>query len=381
MEFDRIMNMTPEEQPVINRSRDRYFPIRTITRGTGIHPLPRHPQALDLTVPLQRRTVGLEEFMAAGRTAGLLILKDGRIAHESYRLGTDEQSRWHSYSVGKSVVSTLIGAAIHQGHIGSVEDPVTDYLPILRGSAYEGTTIRHLLQMSSGVFWEEGYRNGQSVFARMYDAIREGRDGGILEVMRGLPRVAEPGSKFQYKTGETHVLGEILHAATGRRLSDYLSERIWSRFGMESDGFWCLESAGGQESGGGACNFTLRDYGRFGLFILADGIAGGERILPEGWVEEASHPRRDSPQSDYGQIEKGWPLGYGYQWWSFPAGKQALENHDGAFTGIGIFGQFLYINPKERVVIVHWGCWPDPWIAGHERSLFALFGNAVEALR
>lgn len=381
MEFDRIMNMTPEEQPVINRSRDRYFPIRTIKRGTGIHPLPRHPQALDLTVPLQRRTVGLEEFMAAGRTAGLLILKDGRIAHESYRLGTDEQSRWHSYSVGKSVVSTLIGAAIHQGHIGSVEDPVTDYLPILRGSAYEGTTIRHLLQMSSGVFWEEGYRNGQSVFARMYDAIREGRDGGILEVMRGLPRVAEPGSKFQYKTGETHVLGEILHAATGRRLSDYLSERIWSRFGMESDGFWCLESAGGQESGGGACNFTLRDYGRFGLFILADGIAGGERILPEGWVEEASHPRRDSPQSDYGQIEKGWPLGYGYQWWSFPAGKQALENHDGAFTGIGIFGQFLYINPKERVVIVHWGCWPDPWIAGHERSLFALFGNAVAALR
>lgn len=381
MEFDRIMNMTPEEQPVINRSRDRYFPIRTIKRGTGIHPLPRHPQALDLTVPFQRRTVGLEEFMAAGRTAGLLILKDGRIAHESYRLGTDEQSRWHSYSVGKSVVSTLIGAAIHQGHIGSVEDPVTDYLPILRGSAYEGTTIRHLLQMSSGVFWEEGYRNGQSVFARMYDAIREGRDGGILEVMRGLPRVAEPGSKFQYKTGETHVLGEILHAATGRRLSDYLSERIWSRFGMESDGFWCLESAGGQESGGGACNFTLRDYGRFGLFILADGIAGGERILPEGWVEEASHPRRDSPQSDYGQIEKGWPLGYGYQWWSFPAGKQALENHDGAFTGIGIFGQFLYINPKERVVIVHWGCWPDPWIAGHERSLFALFGNAVAALR
>lgn len=381
MEFARIMNMTPEEQPVVNRNRDRYFATRIIKRGTGIQSLPRHSRPLDLTVPFQRRTVGLEEFMEATRTAGLLILKDGRIAHESYRLGTDETSRWYSYSVGKSVVSTLIGAAIHQGHIGSVEDPVTDYLPILRGSAYDGATIRHLLQMSSGVFWEEAYRDGQSVFARMYDAIQHQRAGGIVEVMRGLPRVAEPGTKFQYKTGETHLLGEIVHAATGRRLSDYLSERIWTRFGMESDGFWCLESANGQESGGGACNFTLRDYGRFGLFILADGVAGGERILPEGWVAEASHPRIDSPQNDYGKVEQGWPLGYGYQWWSFPKNRKAMANHDGAFTGIGIFGQFLYINPRERVVIVHWGCWPDPWIAGHERSLFALFSNAIDALR
>jgi len=381
MEFDKIMNMSPDEQPVINRSRDRHFPTRIIKRGTGIHPLLRDGRALELTVPFQRRTVGLEEFMERARTAGLLILKDGRILHESYRLGTDETSRWYSYSVGKSVVSTLVGAAIHQGHIGSVEDPVIDYLPILRGSAYDGTTIRHLLQMSSGVFWEEAYRDGQSVFARMYDAIRQQRAGGIIEVVRGLPRVAEPGAKFQYKTGETHILAEILHAATGRRLSDYLSERIWSRFGMEADGFWCLESAGGQETGGGSCNFTLRDCGRFGLFILNDGVAGGERILPEGWVAEASHPRADAPHSDYGKIEQGWPLGYGYQWWSFPKGGKAPGNHDGAFTGIGIFGQFLYINPKERVVIVHWGCWPDPWIAGHERALFALFGNAVEALR
>ncbi|MGH6644435.1 MAG: hypothetical protein ACRED3_17240, partial [Bradyrhizobium sp.] len=92
-------------------------------------------------------------------------------------------------------------------------------------------------------------------------------------------------------------------------------------------------------------------------------------------------PRIDSPQNDYGKVEQGWPLGYGYQWWSFPKGRKSMANHDGAFTGIGIFGQFLYINPKERVVIVHWGCWPDPWIAGHERSLFALFSNAIDALR
>jgi CubicO group peptidase (beta-lactamase class C family) len=381
MEFDQIMNMTPDEQPVINRSRDRYFPTRIIKRGTGIHPLPRDGRTLELAVPFQRRTIGLEAFMERSRTAGLLILKDGRIVQETYRLGTDETSRWYSYSVGKSVVSTLVGAAIRQGYIGSVEDPVTGYLPILKGSAYDGTTIRHLLQMSSGVFWEEAYRDGTSVFARMYDAIRQQRAGGIIELMRGLPRVAEPGTRFQYKTGETHILAEIVHAATGWRLSDYLSERIWSRFGMEADGFWCLESANGQETGGGSCNFTLRDYGRFGLLILNDGIAGGERILPEGWVAEASHPRADAPHGDYGKIEQGWPLGYGYQWWSFPKGSRAPKNHDGAFTGIGIFGQFLYVNPKERVVIVHWGCWPDPWVAGHERALFALFGNAIEALR
>ena len=182
MEFARIMNMTPEEQPVVNRSRDRYFPTRIIKRGTGTHSLPREPRSLELTVPFQRQTVSLDEFMERSRTAGLLILKDGRIAHESYRLGNDEASRWYSYSVGKSVVSTLIGTAIHQGHIGSVEDPVTDYLPVLKGSAYEGTTIRHLLQMSSGVFWEEAYRDGQSVFARMYEAIQHQRAGGIIEV-------------------------------------------------------------------------------------------------------------------------------------------------------------------------------------------------------
>src|SRR5262245_35322718 len=172
--------------------------------------------------------------------------------------------------------------------------------------------------MSSGVRWEEGYRDGRSSYARMFDAAINRRKGGIMEVMTSLPSEAPPGTRFLYSSGESHVLGELLAAATGKHIADYLSERIWSRFGMEFDGYWTLESEDGQETTEGGVNAALRDYGRFGLFILADGVIDGERIVPAGWIAEASHPRIDSAQVAYGLPTPSNPLGYGYQWWSFP---------------------------------------------------------------
>ncbi len=375
MQLHNLMSPSPEEQPILNSTRDRYFATRPIPRGARVHPLPRSSR------PLDPAAIGLDAFMAEHRVGGLLVLKRGEIRLERYGLGLDERTRWYSFSIGKSVMSTLLGAAIQQGAIGGVADPLTRYLPEFRGTGYDGATLRHLLEMSSGVGWEEAYRDGTSDFGRYYNAFLEGRGADAMAVMRGLKRAGPPGSRFLYSSGESYVLGAAIAAATGTTLSDYLSERIWARFGMETDGYWVLDGENGREMASGGCNFTLRDYGRFGLFILGGGIAGGERILPEGWVAEASHPRPDSPQVGYGRVAPGLPMGYGYQWWSFPSGDHRLPGHDGAFTGQGIFGQFLYVNPREDLVIVLWGCWPDPWIVEAEWATYRFLSRCVEAVR
>jgi len=200
-------------------------------------------------------------------------------------------------------------------------------------------------------------------------------------VMQSLHRAVPPGGKFVYSSGETYLIGAIVTAATGQSLSDYLSERIWARFGMEADGYWTLDSEGGQEMASGGCNFTLRDYGRFGLFVLGGGVVAGERILPEGWIAEASHPRANSAQVGYGRLVAGMPLGYGYQWWAFPSDDPRLAGHQGAFTGQGIFGRFLYINPRERMVAAVWSEWPDPWIETREYETYDFLTAAIAALR
>lgn len=378
-----VMNAPPERQPELNRTVDRYRPVRVFRRSDYAHPLPPAESPLDIRYRCDGGEFGIDEFIVRNRVSGLLIVKDGRIHLERYALGNGPESRLNSFSVGKSFMSTLLGAAIHQGHIRSIEEPVAKYLPQVKGSGYDLCSIRNLLEMSSGVKWEEGYRDGTSSFARMFDAAINRRKGGIMEVMTSLPSEAPPGQRFLYNSGESHVLGELIAAATGKHIADYLAERIWSRFGMEFDGYWALESEDGQETTGGGVNAALRDYGRFGLFILADGIAAGERILPRGWIAEASHPRTDSPQVAYGLPTPGNPLGYGYQWWSFPkiAGAPHTLHHESAFTGQGIFGRFLYINPRERMVAAVWSEWPDPWIEARECETYDFLSAAIAALR
>ncbi len=192
-----------------------------------------------------------------------------------------------------------------------------------------------------------------------------------------MPRAAPPGTLFNYNTGETHLIGLIVSAATHKNLSDYLSEKIWSRFGMESDGYWTLESQGGVEMAGGSLGMTLRDYGRFGEFILGGGVAGGEHILPAGWVAEASQPRSDSPQVAFGKLEPDDPEGYGYQWWVLPH----VAPHVGAFQAEGIFGQFIYINPRSQMVAVVWSAWPQAWNDKNAIETIGFLGGVVKSLK
>jgi CubicO group peptidase (beta-lactamase class C family) len=218
----------------------------------------------------------------------------------------------------------------------------------LRGSAYDGVSIRDILMMASGVRWNEDRLDPTSDRRHLLEAQISQVPGSALTVMRNLSRAAEPGTVNNYSTGEAQVAAEVLHRATGRPLATYLSERIWSRVGMEAVASWWLDSPDGVEIGGSGISATLRDYGRFGLFMLAGGVAGGDSILPAGWIHEATTPKT---------LRGGTPLAYGYFWW--PSSSPA-SRHDSAFVAEGLYGQFLYVNPAAKVVIVVWSARATP---------------------
>jgi CubicO group peptidase (beta-lactamase class C family) len=343
--------LTPDLAVNTFRNIDRLFPSRTIAHGDKVLMLPPAPRQLtQLKFVSRGKHWDLFDYLAVNRVAGVLALKDGRVALELYQYGNTAKTRWMSMSVAKSITSTLIAAAIKQGYIGSIEDPVTKYVPTLAGSAYEGVSIRELLTMSSGVRWNETYTDPTSDRRRLLEAQIAQRPGAALDLMKKLPRAAEPGTVNNYNTGETLVAGVVVRNAVKRSLSDYLSERIWKPFGMEADATWWLDSPAGIEIAGSGFSATLRDYGRFGLFFLNGGRVGGEDILPTGWLQEAGAPQR---------LKNGTKVDYGYFWWpAIPTPN--VPDPQGAFMAQGIFGQYVYLNPKEHVVVVVWSAQSKP---------------------
>lgn len=342
--------LLPDVQANTFRNIDRLFATRAVKHDPAhVYPLPQSDKKLtQIEVKAHDKTYDLVDYITINRVAGLLVLKDGKIAYETYQLGNTDQTRWMSMSVVKSITATLIGAAIKDGHIKSIDDPITNYLPELKESAYDGVTVRHLLQMASGVQWNETYTDPKSDRRAMLEVQHAQEPGGVLKLMASLPRAAEPGTKWNYSTGETQVAGALVKAAVGKPVSEYLSERIWSKLGMESDATWWLESEEGLEVGGSGLSATLRDYGRFGQFLLNDGVIDGEEILPKGWVKEAGSPKDIN----------GERVNYGYMLWPIPNADGTV--HEGAFEARGIFGQHVYVNPKHNVVIAAWGALPKP---------------------
>jgi len=328
---------------------DRLFPTRTVTRGRHVHPLPTSSRPWpDIRFSVGDKGYDLADYLALNRVSGLIVIRHGEVAFEHHALGTTGHTRWTSMSMAKSISTTLVGAALKQGHIGHLDDRVCNYVPQLAGSAYEGVTLRQLLQMTSGVRWNETYTDPQSDRRRMLDAQIAQRPGAVLRLMASLPRAAEPGTVWNYSTGETHVVGAVLRNAVGRPVAEYLSERIWSRFGMEDDATWWLESPDGLEVAGSGLSARLRDFARFGLFMLGGGVAQGEAILPDGWLQEAGSPKK------VGAAE----VPYGYMWWPMEASAGTV--HEGAFRAIGIFGQALYIHPGRQLVIAQTSALPKP---------------------
>ncbi|MBV8410211.1 MAG: beta-lactamase family protein [Alphaproteobacteria bacterium] len=371
-------NTTPENQAATFRNLDQIRPHRIIRRGEAARPLPPHARSLaDLGFDVGDVRFSLGDYMARCRVAGLLVLKDGEVAVEHYGMGSGPETRWPSFSTAKSLTSTLCGAALHDGAIGSLDDRCDRYLPRLRDSAYEGVTVRNLLRMCSGVAWNEqdDGRSGAGALAR---ALTSRRPGAILDLLCKLPRAQPQGVVFNYSTGESCLLGALVAAATRRPLADYCAETIWGPAGMEADGCWYLESDGGLETGGFGVMACLRDLGRFGQLMLDDGEAfGGRRVLPPGWRDLAGQP--DSVATTFGRCMPGSPIGYGYQWWVPPHGPTGI--HAGAFVARGSFGQYIYVHPSAQVVAVVQSAWRQHDDLEAEAETWALLRATLLALR
>ena len=251
----------------------------------------------------------------------------------------------------------------------------------MRGSAYEGVTVRNLLRMCSGVAWDElnpiDGPDGPDV-ARLRRALDSRQPGSILDLACSLPRAQPQGVVFNYSTVESGVLGAAVAAATGLPLADYCAEKIWRPAGMEANAYWVLDADGGQEAGGFGVSACLRDLGRFGLLALEDGEAfNGQRVLPPGWRDLAGQP--DCAATDFGRLMPGSPAGYGYQWWAVPRSPANISG--GAFSAIGAFGQRIYVNPAEQVVVAIHSAWRQPQDSDAELETNALIRAAVAALR
>jgi CubicO group peptidase (beta-lactamase class C family) len=348
---------------------DRMLPCRTVARSGAVRDLPVVADPIgDVPVRAGGQLFDLADYVSRNRVTGLLVMQEGAVRLEHYEPGCGPATRWASMSMAKSIATTLLGAAVRDGHVSSIDEAVVRYLPQLAGSAYDGVSIRQLIQMTSGVRWSDEQVDPASERRHMLQLQLSGTPGSILAYMGTLPRVAQPGTVWNYSTGETHVVGALVHAATGRWLADYLSDRVWSRLGMEQDAAWQLESSGGLEVGGSGICATLRDYARFGLFMMGGGTIDGEPVLPPGWVAEATSARTVG----------GARVDYGYMWWAVPDARGSLD--DGAYSARGIFGQYLYVNPRRRILIAVLSARAKP--RGAEAILDNdFFNSVVEALK
>jgi CubicO group peptidase (beta-lactamase class C family) len=291
------------------------------------------PQGKPLVLP-----VDLDAYMAGQRSAGIVILQGGKLRLERYGLGFDQDGRWTSFSVAKSFTSTLVGAALRDGFIKSMDDKVSQYIPNMKGSAYDDVSVRQLLTMTSGVRWNEDYSDPNSDVAKFINHTPEKGVDALVSYMRKLPRDVPAGTRWHYSTGETNLVGILLIHATGMPLADYLYKKVWNPAGMSHEATWLLNKTGNEISG--CClQASTRDFARFGQFILDGAKVNGQSIVPDGWLHDATTRRADIGEQD---------RGYGYFWWTYD---------DGSFAARGIFGQGIFIDPKRQLVIASNADW------------------------
>lgn len=333
---------------------DRIYPTRMVPHGHEICELGRAGHELDVQFEDQGRTCDVGDLMRDEHLSGLIVLKNDEILLERYALGLTPERRWQSSSMVKSLSSTLVGAALYDGLIGSLDDHVTTYLPAFRGTAYEGVTLRHLLTMTSGIDWTEDYEDMNADVQEHYLKPIAAREAGHIEAyLKTLKRIEEPGVQYYYNTGDTFLLSLILSEVTGDTVADYCAKKIWGPVGMEHDGYFMLDSDDGQEITGSCCGASLRDYARFGLLMLNDGVTpNGERVLPEGWAREATAPSAPNFHKDLGErprLDVSAFAGYGYLWW---------VHHVGSFMALGAYGQWIHVEREQGLVFVMVGAMP-----------------------
>lgn len=327
-----VLFWTQEQRDAGFRMMDRLpFIIRARTAKTADPKALASGPALDLSMDLQA-------YVDSQLHAGLVILHNGQIRAEFYGLDFDASGRWTSFSVAKSFTSTLVGAAIKDGYIDSLDSNVTAYIEGLRGSAYDGVTVEQLLTMTSGIAWNEDYEDPDSDVAKFLNHRSDGSMPDLVSYMRELPRAHPPGEVWNYSTGETNLIGILVSSATGQTLTDYLEDKVWQTIGMQQSGSWLI-GEDGHEVSGCCIQAATRDYARFGHFILNGARVNGESIVPDDWIARATTTQAQTPMAGEG---------YGYQWWTYD---------DGTYAARGIFGQGIFIDPQRKLVIALNSSW------------------------
>ena len=317
------------------------------------------PPGAPLALPLD-----IDAYMQGQRSAALMVLHNGQVRLERYGLDFDSEGRWTSFSVAKSLTSTLVGMAVRDGHIKSMDDKVSDYIAEMKGSAYDDVSIRQLLTMTSGVAWNENYDDPKSDVAQFNNHKPKDGEDAVVSYLRKLPRAVPAGTRWLYSTGETNLVGVLVARATKKTLSDYLSEKIWRPVGMAQQATWILSKTG-QEISGCCLQAATQDFARFGQFILSGAQINGQPTLPEGWLSEATTSR-----TGIGQPGRG----YGYQWWTYD---------NGSFAARGIFGQGIFIDPARQLVIASNANWghnaTDPTATAAREAFYVAVQQAVDA--
>lgn len=324
--------------------RERRFPIMhkiypstVVEAGDYVFELTKSEN--DITPKWSDETT-LQSYINDNRIGGVIVVQNDEIKLEAYGEGIDQNSLWTSFSVAKSISSMLVGVALKQGDINSMDDKLGEYIPELVGYDYGDVTVRQLLTMTSGIDWSEDYEDANSDVAQMYQKECVGDEAHILTYMKELKQIHTPGEYWNYSTGETDLVGILIQKASGKSLAEYFSEHVWKVFGMQQCAFWLADECSNLNIGGSGLSASLRDFARLGLVMLQDGNINGQSIFADEWLKDAT--------SLLYQIDADEGGGYGYLWW---------KNTDGSYIAQGIFGQMIYINPEKNLVIAQSAAW------------------------
>ncbi|MEO1552617.1 MAG: serine hydrolase [Pseudomonadota bacterium] len=342
------------------------YPTRTVASSEDSAPLPKTDGRLDgFSYTYDGETRQLSDLYTEMETSGLIIIHDGEIVHESYGRGANSGTRFTTWSLVKSITSTLVGVAVADGLISGVDDPLVQYLPEVAGTAYDGVTIKQALQMSSGIRYDPDLWDGKmdDTVEFMTNSVVMGRSPAF-DLAIAYQREHEPGTKFNYNTAESQVLLELVRRVSGMDAADYLEQKLWRPLGMEHAGAWIIDRPGsdGAEIGGAMFNAALRDWARFGLFIAQDGMWQGQQILPTDWVDRATVS--DEPHIRPGEVHPNPNRGYAWHWWTYA---------DGTFTASGANGQTLYIDRENDIVVARSSAWPEGYVREHDDQSFAMY--------
>lgn len=351
----------PPVMTLANRTIELMFDTARVEPGRQQWQLPKKLQPLDFTYELDGVTHPATDVLEGTYTDALLIIRDGVIVNETYLNRTDERTHFMSYSMAKSLNSVLMGAALRERHIASVTDQVTKYVPEVAGSAYDGATLRDVLQMRSGSDWNDNFFQPGPAKDINEQAFMRNEVRFVTPAFTA-KRAHPPGTVFNYNTVDAALIGLVLERATRMPISRYMSEKLWKPAGMESYGFYVLDGPPGvgREFTGGGFNAVLRDYGRIGLLMLQDGVVRGRPVLAPGWVAESTAPAAGP------DARAAMGLGYAYFWWTI--------NGTQAYTALGGEGQFIFVDPPSRTVIVKFSHMPiGPESVRAERETLAFF--------